>query len=351
MIGLWLRGWFLLIVLMVTTVGCEGGRLAERQGFPMDTPIASETELNDVGVVTTDDDAVAEELEAAGSASETPYAPPTDGAVVVTRDLYYGTTELATLDAEQVALNSLDIYAPPGAGATTAPVMVMIHGGGWQSGDKANPGLLANKVPFFTTNGWLFVSINYRLSPAVQHPAHVQDVAMALAWLQANIADYGGDPTRLYLMGHSAGAHLAALVATDEQYLESEGTGLDALSGVILLDGAGYNVATQAEFARGRAQEMYRTAFSDDPAVWNSASPINHVEADKGIPPVFVAYVVRREPSRIQSERLVEALTEADVPATLFAAEGKSHATINQEFGMAGDAVTTAAWGWLQKLQ
>lgn len=349
MIGLWLRGWFLLIVLVLPMVGCEGGRLAERQGASVDTPIAGETEVNDVGMATTDDDDVAEEWAAAGTPSDTPYAPPTDGAVVVTRDIYYGKEDVATLDAEQAVLNSLDIYAPKGA--ATAPVMVMIHGGGWQIGDKANPGLLANKVPFFTTNGWLFVSINYRLSPAVQHPAHVQDVATALAWVEAHSADYGGDPTRLYVMGHSAGAHLAALVAMDEQYLEAEGTGLEALSGVILLDGAGYNVATPAQFARGRAQEMYRTAFGDDPAGWDSASPITHVEADKGIPPFFVAYVVRREPSRVQSERLVEILTEAGVPAELFAAEGKTHATINQGFGVAGDAVTGAVWAWLQGLK
>jgi arylformamidase len=330
--------YLLSAVLVVSIVGCESGRLASRQSPTTDDPA---TEVPDVQVATTADDPLAEDLAAT---TTTLYAPPTDGTVVVTEGIDY---RLNASELPSNPLNELDIYAPPQA--TNAPVMVMIHGGGWQIGDKANRGLLENKVPFFTEKGWLLVSINYRLSPAVQHPAHVQDVASAITWVHQHIANYGGDPAQVYLMGHSAGAHLAALVATDAEYLAAEGLALDALSGVILLDGAGYDVATQAEFARGQAQTMYHNAFGDDPAVWESASPISHVAADQGIPPFFITYVVRREPSRVQSERLATALTEAGVPATLFPAVGKSHASINQEFGLAGDAVTDAAWAWLQE--
>lgn len=323
---------FVLLVISLMLAGCARARGIDSNPTPP-------AETASVEAIITDE-TVAEELTAARGEA---YSIPNDGSMVVTQDIYYGDAEEGTPAA--VNLNSLDIYAPPDA--DSAPVMVMIHGGGWQIGDKANRGLLENKVPFFTGNGWLFVSINYRLSPDVQHPAHVEDVAKALAWIETNIRDYGGDPSQLYLMGHSAGAHLAALVATDEQYLGAEGLELDALSGVILLDGAGYNLETQAEFARGRAAEMYQNAFGNDPAVWADASPINHVEVDKGIPRFLIMYVVRRDPSRLQSERLAGALEAAGVPFELFPADDKTHMTINQEFGQRGDAVTEAAWAWL----
>ena len=91
--------------------------------------------------------------------------------------------------------------------------MVYVHGGGWKRGDKSRVG---EKVEFFTGRGWVFVSVNYRLLPEGAHPANVNDVARALAWVHDHATDYGGDPDRLFLMGHSAGAHLAALVATSE---------------------------------------------------------------------------------------------------------------------------------------
>jgi len=139
----------------------------------------------------------------------------------------------ATIPGVNPNLLSLDVYAP--ATGQNHPVIVMVHGGGWQRGDKANANIATNKYRHFTQAGYVFVSINYRLSPAVKHPAHVQDVAKALAWVAKNINRYSGNPARIYLMGHSAGAHLAALVATDQRYLEAAGENLQLLKGVILL--------------------------------------------------------------------------------------------------------------------
>lgn len=134
-------------------------------------------------------------------------------------------------------LTSLDVYAP--ADGTKQPVVVWIHGGGWRRGDKSR---VHERPTVFTSKGYVLVSINYRLSPHVTYREQGQDIARAIRWVRDNIDEYGGNPEKLLLMGHSAGAHLAALVATDESYLGSEKLKLGALSGVILLDGAGYDI-------------------------------------------------------------------------------------------------------------
>jgi arylformamidase len=118
-----------------------------------------------------------------------------------------------TISSINPSLLSLDVYAP--AGAENLPVVLMIHGGGWSIGDKANRDVSIDKARYFTSQGYVYVSINYRLSPDVQHPAHIEDVASAVSWVLENIATYGGDPARLTLMGHSAGAHLLLVSAPD----------------------------------------------------------------------------------------------------------------------------------------
>ncbi len=151
-------------------------------------------------------------------------------------------------------LLSLDIYKPKSSSTnpqqTNKPVVVMIHGGGWRTGDKGNAPQGRQKASFFTGHDFVYVSVNYRLSPAVQHPAHVEDVAKALAWVADHIAGYSGDPKRIFLMGHSAGAHLAALVTADEAYLNKLGKSPSMLSGVILLDSAGYDIPAKLDSLR-----------------------------------------------------------------------------------------------------
>src|SRR3954471_17625163 len=130
----------------------------------------------------------------------------------VKRDIAY-----ATAHERQV----LDVYAP--AGAKNVPVVFWIHGGGWQAGNKSMVGV---KPKAFTEAGFVFVSISYRLLPTVDMTALTSDVATALGWVHKNIATYGGDPARLFVMGHSAGAQLAALMCTDEKYVNAQGFSL-----------------------------------------------------------------------------------------------------------------------------
>src|SRR5262249_27869294 len=126
----------------------------------------------------------------------------------------------------------LDVYAP--AGAKNAPVVFWIHGGGWQTGDKSR---VQAKPQAFLDQGFVFASTNYRLLPQVDMGTIARDIASAIRWVHEHIAEYGGDPQRLFVMGHSAGAQLAALVCTDERYLKSEGLSLAIVKGCVPVDG------------------------------------------------------------------------------------------------------------------
>ncbi len=247
-------------------------------------------------------------------------------------------------------LQSLDLYAAPGEGR---PLVVFIHGGGWRIGDKGMGAHGRQKAAFFNALGMSYASINYRLSPAVRHPAHVQDVAAALAWLHEHAGELGFDRDRIYVIGHSAGAHLAALVAVDRRWLGAMGKPLSIVKGAILLDGAGYDLTTQAPavIARGGfLGEMYSGAFTTDPAVWRDASPTLNIARGQGVAPFLIVHASRPD-STYQSRRLAAALRDAGADARLYEARGYTHAQVNRRIGEPGEAVTreiTAAlrrWG------
>jgi acetyl esterase/lipase len=245
-------------------------------------------------------------------------------------------------------LQSLDLYASPGQGK---PLLVFIHGGGWRIGDKANGLHGAQKAAFFNAQGYAYASINYRLSPAVTHPAHVEDVAAALAWLADNARAQGLDADRIVVMGHSAGAHLAGLVATDARRLGAHGKPLSLLKGAILLDGAGYDVTRQAPavIARGGFMgEMYADAFGRDGALWADASPVTHVREGAGIAPFLIVHTDRAD-AVSQSRLLADKLRSARVDAQLFRAAGYSHADANRKIGQPGEPVTEAIMAALRR--
>jgi acetyl esterase/lipase len=243
-------------------------------------------------------------------------------------------------------LQMLDCYAP--ADASQAPVLVYIHGGGWAIGDKSR---LKEKVNWWCGQGGILVSINYRLSPAVRHPAHIEDVAAALDWVNLHIADYGGDPRRILLMGHSAGAHLAALVGSDPRWLGATGRTPEGLAGVILLDGAGYDIPTHMAEVGQRMLEIYRLPFTDDPAIQADASPILQLQAASGFrpPPFLITHSRMRSDSSSQSKALAAALIAAGGQAEV-AAFAKDHKHMNDDVGVAGDPLTTAIQAFLDGL-
>ena len=185
-------------------------------------------------------------------------------------------------------LQSLDLYLPVRpAGCPAVPVVAYVHGGGFQVGDKANQ--LADKINLFTGRGWGFASLNYRLvgNPGSGptngvYPAAEQDVAAGIAYLAQRAQQYRIDGGRILLLGHSAGAFLVSLVATDGSFLAAAGSGLKALACVAPLDTT-YDIPNQIA-GGGTSELMFRTAFGNDPATWVKASPSRNVATGKGIP-------------------------------------------------------------------
>jgi acetyl esterase/lipase len=151
----------------------------------------------------------------------------------------------------------LDIFSPQTPGPH--PVVLMVHGGTWLSGDKDFGGLYRDACRTLARSGVVAVSINYRLSPLVKHPEHIKDVARAYAWVVKNIAKHRGDPEKIVLAGHSAGGHLVSLLALDRSYLRDSALGLTAkqqesLRGVISISGV-YRIPDAASF-RAMAKRM-----------------------------------------------------------------------------------------------
>ena len=238
-----------------------------------------------------------------------------------------------------------------GKGQRNGPVMVYVHGGAWSAGDKAGVGC---KPAFFVGKGWVFISVNYRLFPAGKHPVNVEDVARALAWVHGHVGEYGGDPNAIFLMGHSAGAHLAALAATDGRRLKAAvgptgaGADLTILKGVVLGDSNAYDVSHLMALLGGFGT-TYDRVFGGDPAVWKDASPAAFVAKGKSIPPFLLLHAGL--PSRTaQAENLAKLLKEAGVRAEIFAAPDKNHGTLNADIGKTGDAPTKAMMGFLDSI-
>ena len=205
------------------------------------------------------------------------------------------------------------------------------------------------KPKAFNEQGYILVSISYRLRPVVTYKEQAEDIARAIRWVHDHARDHGGDPSRLFLMGHSAGAHLAALVSTDGRYLKNEGLKLSNLSGVILLDGAGYDIPRQIQQALlPQLKSMYTSVFTEDEAKQKDASPIAHVAGGKGIPPFLILHVASRRDSKAQSEGLAAKLRAAGIEAKVVAAEGKTHTTINRELGQPDDPPTKAVFEFLR---
>lgn len=254
------------------------------------------------------------------------------------RDVPYRT--LPGVDAKDL---SLDLTTPDGA--TNAPLVIFIHGGGWRAGDKGRSA--DGKAEVFTARGIAFASINYRLHPDANPGEMADDVVAAIAYLRANAARFGIDPDRIALMGHSAGAHLAALAASDQDGLTRGGVPVAAIKGVILLDGAGYDVARQAK--EGRNARLYLKVFGKNPADWARWSPVTHARVAKNLPAFLIAHV-DREDSTVQSSLLAAAVEAGGGVAQILEAANENHATINREFGEADDATTIATFDLLARV-
>jgi acetyl esterase/lipase len=239
---------------------------------------------------------------------------------------------------------TLDVYAP--TKGKNLPVVVWIHGGGWQAGDKNE---VHQKPQAFADKGFLFVSINYRLLPKATIQQMAQDVAKAIRWVHDHARDYGGDPSTMIVMGHSAGAQLAALVCTDERYLKAEGLSFALIKGCVPVDGDTYDVPMQIATVDAKRAARYRIKFGDE-KMQKELSPVTHVAKGKNIPPFLILHVADHPETKAQSQRLAKALQAAGVPASAYPAEGKNHTTINNDLGLPDDRPTQEMFGFLARV-
>ncbi|GAC1595629.1 MAG: hypothetical protein NVS3B25_19390 [Hymenobacter sp.] len=171
----------------------------------------------------------------------------------------------------------LDVYSPkkPAPNAAGYPVVLFIHGGSWTSGNKNLYAFIGRRL---ARQGMVAVLINYRLAPPVHVPDQAADCARALAWTVHNIARYGGDAARIFVMGHSAGGGLAALLATDDALLAAHGLPQNPVRGTILDDPAGLDMYTYLKEMKYAGDQQYLVPFGTDPAGWKAESALYKIK-------------------------------------------------------------------------
>jgi acetyl esterase/lipase len=238
-------------------------------------------------------------------------------AVRLVRDVAYGA------DPKQ----RFDVYVP--RGARNAPVILMVHGGGWRIGDKRSRGVVGNKVRRWSREGIVVISVNYRLLPGTDPVEQARDVARALAAAQARLPEWGGDPAKVVLMGHSSGAHLVALLNAHPSLATS--LGARAWLGAVILDSAALDVVETMTRPHLR---LYTQAFGADREYWREASPSHHLAA--GAKPMLLVCSSLRRDSCPAATRFAAKATSFGVRAEVVPV-AKSHAAIDAELGAPGD--------------
>lgn len=254
----------------------------------------------------------------------------------------------ATIPYGSDPLQRLDVW--PAQGRQPAPLVMFIHGGGWQRGSK-NSAASRWAPTYFPRQGYVYAAIDYRLVPAATVEQQGEDVALALKALLDRAREFGIDRERVVLMGHSAGAHLVALVGTDERYLRSAGLSFTDVDGVIAIDGAAYDVPAQIRTAGRMGLQTYTQAFGSDPARQRALSPTDNAGAPN-VPAFLLLYVQRPDGVR-QAETLGQALEAAGTAVEFGSFPGsglRGHAQINRELGNPDYVATPVVNAWLEKL-
>ena len=247
--------------------------------------------------------------------------PAAEGQRRVVRDVAYGAHPK----------QRFDVYVP--AGARNAPVVLMVHGGAWRFGDKRSKGVVDNKVARWSRAGIVVISVNYRMLPGTDPVEQARDVARALAAAQGRMTEWGGDPDAVVLMGHSAGAHLVALLDANPSLATR--LGARGWLGAVILDSAALDVVQTMSAPHLR---LYDRAFGDDREYWRDASPYHHLAA--GAKPVLVVCSSRRGDSCSAAHRFAAKAASVGVRAEVHPV-AKSHAAIDAELGLPGEYTAT----------
>lgn len=228
--------------------------------------------------------------------------------------------------------HKLDLYLPKGQ--KDFPVLFFVHGGAWRHGDKNAFGYYGSLANFFAQRGIGTVMTNYRLSPFVKHPEHIKDVARAFAYTHNNIAKYGGSPDKIFVSGHSAGGHLAALLATDDSYLRAEGLALKDIKGVIPISGVYMMPDLMPKL-------LFKDVFGDDAEIRKKAFPMAHCKP--GSPPFLIIYARNDFPGcEYMSKQFCKSLKDSACIAETLEIKNRTHITIISKARKDGDPTSKA---------
>lgn len=230
--------------------------------------------------------------------------------------------------------NKLDIFMPKTRiGNEPAPIILMVHGGGWCVGDKGLKSTVDNKASRWTPMGFMFVSVNYPMvADGFDAYAQGEEIARAIAFVQANARDWGGDPDRIITMGHSAGAHLVSLVNADAKIRDK--MGMKQVLGTISIDAGAVDVPVQMPKAVSSLKTRYKEAFGDDPAGWEKASPYHQLD-QTAAPWLGICSTTRPDEICTQTQSYVDKSRSIGVMADILPL-AKGHGALNKELGAKG---------------
>ena len=240
----------------------------------------------------------------------------------ITRDIGY-------MPGSTSPKHRLDLFQPA---SRHWPVMIFVHGGSWTSGDKAfragGEDVYGNIGRFYASQGIGVAVISYRLQPEVSWRQQVSDVADAVSWVKNHIGSYGGDPSRIFIAGHSAGAHLASFVALNRDVAARQG--VPRIAGVICVSGAGLDMSDTETYRLGAVVSFYAKRFAGagaNPGWQRDASPATY--ASKGAPPFLIMYAEGESAALIRQGRHFHDILDSEgVRNRLVAVPGESHARI-----------------------
>lgn len=226
------------------------------------------------------------------------------------------------------AAQRLDVYLPPHVLA--APIVFMVHGGAWMVGSKAAAKVVSNKVAHWLPKGFVFVSINYRMSKSPKVLDQADDVARALAFVQAQAPTWGADPARIVLMGHSAGAHLVSLLTSDPALATAHGA--RPWLGTVSLDSAVLDVSQTMQEKHYR---FYDRVFGHDPAYWATTSPSARLRAAP-VAPMMIVCSSRRDDSCPQAKAFAAKVNSMGGTASVLPVD-LAHGDVNGDLGLDTD--------------
>lgn len=240
---------------------------------------------------------------------------------------------MENIDTVSFGKESLDIYTSEAVTSKgkLRPVIFMIHGGAWVGGDKADKDVGAQRARFFLEQGNVYVSTNYRLAPKHKYPSQFEDVRKSLYWTRQNIKRWHGDPSKITIIGHSAGGHLAALLALDSP---------KGIKGLILLDPAALDLQETYKQATSEGKKQMQAVFGRGQASLERASPAFQMRnTDTKLPPTLILLSRDWLGKRSAAKALLKG-SRSRYKSADFTLQEYDHSTLLSELGKDGERST-----------